>query len=248
MSIKLEVDVSTLSTEEARALALFFLEVRNVDKSSLDETADAGRPALDASTERPVDTVAREGRGAKAEAGDGRAEGQGNGAPARKVQKESPVFVLQNKATGVQIQCDSGRKGDVEAAKAHLETWVRDATSVEQVAGLAADNETFVTQCLTKTEQRNFAKLVTEIKNSFAPEVKQTAEGDAAKLEGEKKSAGDPSPYTLDAVKTAGKALAAAKGLPAVETTLAKFGVKSFKDLKEEQYGDALKALTEQMT
>lgn len=243
MSIKLEVDVSTLSTEEARALALFFLEVRNVDKSSLDETADAGRPALDASTERPVDTVAREGRGAKAEAGDGRAEGQGNGAPARKVQKESPVFVLQNKATGVQIQCDSGRKGDVEAAKAHLETWVRDATSVEQVAGLAADNETFVTQCLTKTEQRNFAKLVTEVKNSYLPDVKKDADKPA-----ETKPAGDPSPYTLDAVKTAGKALAAAKGLPAVETTLAKFGVKSFKDLKEEQYGDALKALTEQMT
>lgn len=243
MSIKLEVDVSTLSTEEARALALFFLEVRNVDKSSLDETADAGRPALDASTERPVDTVAREGRGAKAEAGDGRAEGQGNGAPARKVQKESPVFVLQNKATGVQIQCDSGRKGDVEAAKAHLETWVRDATSVEQVAGLAADNETFVTQCLTKTEQRNFAKLVTEVKNSYLPDVKKDADKPA-----ETKPAGDPSPYTIDAVKTAGKALAAAKGLPAVETTLAKFGVKSFKDLKEEQYGDALKALTEQMT
>lgn len=243
MSIKIEVDVSTLSAEEARALALFFLEVRNVDKSSLDEAADAGRPALDAGSKRSDDSVAREGNGAKAETGDGRAEGHGNGAAARKVQKESPVFVLQNKATGVQIECNSGRKGDVEAAKAHLETWIRDAASVEQVAGLAADNEAFVTQCFTKTEQRNFAKLVTEVKNSYVPDIKNAIDKPV-----ETKPAGEPSPYTIDAVKTAGKALAAAKGLPAVETTLAKFGVKSFKELKEEQYGDALKALTEQMT
>ena len=245
MSVKIEVDVSTLTAEEARALALFFLEVRNVDKSTLDEAADAGRTAMDAGSSRSDNPVSGEGNGTKAEGTGGRAEGQNSGAAARKVQKASPVFVLQNKATGVQIECDSGRKGDVEAAKAHLETWIRDATSVEQVAGLAADNEAFVTQCFSKTEQRNFAKLVTEVKNSFAPDVQKAAEKDAAKPEGDTKPAGEPSVYTLDAVKTAGKALAAAKGLASVETVLAKFGVKSFKDLKEEQFAPTLKALTE---
>lgn len=246
MSVKIEVDVSSLTAEEARALALFFLEVRNVDKSTLDEAADAGRTAMDAGSSRSDNPVSGEGNGTEAKGAGGRAEGQNGGAASRKVQKTSPVFVLQNKATGVQIECDSGRKGDVEAAKAHLETWVRDATSVEQVAGLAADNEAFVTQCFSKTEQRGFAKLVTEVKNSFAPDVQKAA--DAAKPGGETKPAGEPSVYTLDAVKTAGKALAAAKGLASVETVLAKFGVKSFKDLKEEQFAPTLKALTEAMS
>lgn len=241
--VKLEINTETLSTTEARALALFFLEVRNIDRDTLDVAApDASDRDVDAGATRPVDSAGGEGRkGADAASGAAGAEGQNAPKTTRRVSKEAPVFVLENKKTGVSVQCDSGRKGEVEATKGHIEAWIRDAASVEEVAGLAAEVESFAATCLSKKEQQALAKLVMEVKQSFAPDV-QKAAAEAAKAVEQPKSDGR---YTLDSVKAAGRALASAKGLPAVETILAKFDYKSFKDVKETDFAAIVVALDE---
>lgn len=238
--VKFEINTESLTTEEARALALFFLEVRNIDRASLDVGAvDARDTVVDASDERAGDTSTGQGTVPEGARRPGRTKWTNGGAAAGSVPKEAPVFILANKKTGVSIECNSGRKGDVEAAKGHFETWLRDAGSVEEVAGLAADNESFAATCLTKKEQTAIAKLVAEVKQSFAPDVQQRVAAEA--------KAGEPakpvSNYTIDSVKAAGRALASAKGLPAVETVLAKFGVKTFKDVKEADFAGVVQAL-----
>lgn len=239
--VKLEINTETLSTTEARALALFFLEVRNIDRDTLDVAApDASDRDVDAGATRPVDSNGGEGRkGAEPASGAAGAEGQNTAKATRRVQKEAPVFVLENKKTGVSVQCDSGRKGEVEAAKGTVEAWIRDAASVEEVAGLAAEIESFAATCLSKKEQQALAKLVMEMKASFSPEVQTAAKTEAAKVEAPKADGR----YTLDSVKAAGRALASAKGLPAVETILAKFDYKTFKDVKETDFAAIVVAL-----
>jgi citrate lyase beta subunit len=125
----------------------------------------------------------------------------------------------------------------VEAAKGHLETWIRDAASPEEVAQLASGAADFCATCLTKTERLAFSKLISEVTESFA-KAPSSAEA----------SAGEAVTYTLDAVKAAGKALAAAKGLPAVETVLSKFDSKVFRDIKEKDYAAAVEAFNEALS
>lgn len=243
--INVTINTETLTTEEARALAIFLMELRGIPRDALAiGSNDGGDVGVDAGAERPDNSASGEGNGAKSGNSGTSGEGQNTRKASGRVPKESPVFLLANKKTGVSIECNTGRKGEVEAAKGHIETWIRDAATVEEVAGLAADVEAFASVCLSKKEQQALAKLVTEIKQSLSPEMQQRALIEATALTGAAPPADAPK-YTLDAVKAAGKALATAKGLPAVETVLAKFDVKSFKDLKEENYAGVIAAVDE---
>jgi hypothetical protein len=239
MSIQIQVNTETLSAEEARSLAIFFLELRGIPRDGL----VAGEPddtsaAVAESFEQSPRAEGAEGPVAQVGEGQTNSKRRGPGRPSSKVEKVSPVFILENKARNAQIQCDAGRKGEVEAAKGHLETWIRDAASPEEVAQLATVNAEFCATCLTKGERLAFSKLVAEVTESF-----NKAPGEeAAAPEGEAVT------YTLDAVKAAGKALASAKGLPAVETVLAKFDSKVFRDIKEKDYAAAVQAFNEALS
>lgn len=235
MSVTITVNTETLSTEEARSLAIFFLELRGIPREvALDATVDDTRGPVDEGRAQPERAESAEGPSAELGEGQGDTKRKGRGRPAGKVEKVSPVFILENKATNAQIQCDSGRKGDVEAAKGHLETWIRDASSPEEVAQLASVNAEFCATCLTKGERLAISRLVSEVTQAFET-PKAEAEAPAAAA----------SQYTLDAVKAAGKALASAKGLPAVETVLAKFDAKAFRDIKEADFAAIVAAFNE---
>jgi hypothetical protein len=244
--MKLEIDTTSISPEEARALAIFLLELRNIDRSTIaDETADAGNPVVDASDERSVDSGPGEGASTAPRRGPGRPKRTDGEKNVEGISKTSPVFVLQNKAAGVSFKCDTGRKGHVEAAKANLETWLRDSGSVEAVAQLAADNEDFVVTCFSKTEQRAFARLVTESRAAHMPEVAEAALFDSNVPAAP--AVAETTEYTIDAVRLAAKSLAIAQKLAAVETVLAKFDAKTIRDLKESQYGAVIEALNTAM-
>jgi hypothetical protein len=100
--------------------------------------------------------------------------------------------------------------------------------------------EPFVTACLSSKEQRALARIVAETLGTLT-------EGDTV----EAPAGEDPKPEatgaTEEAVKEAGKALATARGIAAVTTVLAKFNLKSFKDMQEGQRTDILAALKEAM-
>jgi hypothetical protein len=234
----MEFTTDALTTEEARALAIFLLELRNVEQGSLTRTPlDDGDLSVDEDPKQPGDTAAAESNGAASDDSTANPKRRGRPKAARSIQEESPIFVLSHPKTSVQIQCNAGRKGEVEAAKGHLETWLRDSETVEEVASIAAACETFIATALTKKEQTVMARLISEVKQGLMP---ATLDAAIASARHETKDG----EYTLDAVKVAGKALVTAKGLPAFETVLAKFKARGLRDLKPEDYAQVIVAIS----
>lgn len=243
MSVKMKINLETLTQEEALALVIFLIEARNLPRNySLAHRTSAAPAGVDASDESSGSDGGSDSSGdlAGVDAPVGTAEGQGNKKTRKRVAKEPAKFLLRNEATGVEVACDSGRTGDVDVARGYIETWIRDAKTPEAVEQLAKMAESFVTTCLSSKEQRALARIVAETLGTFT-------EGRSP----EAPASEDPKPEgvgaTEEAVKEAGKALATARGIAAVTTVLAKFNLKSFKDMREEQRTDILAALKEAM-
>jgi len=237
--MKFEVDTSTMTSGEALALAIFLTELFGLPRDLT--LATSAPPANYSGTEdsRESDDAGQHDSGGPVPPtgrGETVASGEGARPPRKKVAKQAATFVLANKKTGVSHECNTGRKGDVELARGHLENWFRDAQTEEEIKGLADMAESFVATCLTPREQRAMAKVIAEAVENINP-----AKGSEEVAADDAKPAAEG--LTIEAVKQEAKALAAAKGLPAVRTIMAQFDATSFVDLKESHYGEFLSAV-----